>query len=82
MYNRAESPEDPWLSPQDHEDSIAAYDMLYGEDSYTENAEVLSIHNGANVFIKIYNNDVCNFDSSTDYEEEEVEEEEVEEEEE
>ena len=53
MYNRVTSPEDPWLSLADHEDSGDGEDegTLYGENSRNGHTHWLSLY-GANVFIR------------------------------
>jgi hypothetical protein len=48
-------PEDPWISLTDHIAASSTQNILYGGDNYGPghpHADVLSVHNGANVFIR------------------------------
>ena len=50
-YNRASAIEDPWVSITDHSSAIAAADIVYGGNNFGgTHAQILSQHNGANVF--------------------------------
>ena len=46
---------DPWISLTDHGSAIGEGNLLYGENSFggQHAAQVLPIHNGANVFIRL-----------------------------
>lgn len=52
--NRPHFSEDPWISLADHDDSVAAGTLLYGENSFTnsQHAQSLLYNNGANVFVR------------------------------
>ena len=51
-YNRADNPEDPWISAIDHNEAIPRNLIVYGEAGTEANNGVLLNHNGANVFIR------------------------------
>ena len=53
-YHRSTNLEDPWISLEDHFDSVYSATVLYGEnDWYGDSRDtLLSDHNGANVYIR------------------------------
>ena len=53
-YNRAGSPEDPWISVIDHSSAIGQGKIVYGESSFggTHASAVLLPHRGADVYIR------------------------------
>ena len=55
-YNRKSSPEDPWISLTDHSLAIDEGNIIYAEASFNlgsnNNAKILDLHNGANVYIR------------------------------
>ena len=53
MYNRPfNAPEDPWLSFLDHSDENNGIAMLYGENSKSSYTNLVTSHNGVNVYIR------------------------------
>jgi hypothetical protein len=58
-YNRPYIYEDPWISLTDHDVAVGRGDILYGEHSFgnAHAANVLPIHDGADVFIRASGSD-------------------------
>ena len=54
-YNRADIPEDPWVSIIDHGPAIGAGKILYGEASYGSShaANILPSSGGADVYVRV-----------------------------
>ena len=49
-FNRADNPEDPWLSVLNHWDD-SRKSVIYGENNSTHNIDALVNHNGGNVWV-------------------------------